>query len=151
MSAEGFDEDARRSEIAERFAERAMERDQVVREDARAASDAAATTRSTTSIAIPMFVADELTGVVVCADRARRLRRLRRRGPPRAGRQRRAALRNTRAARRSSATPSWPPSSMLAEAVQAKDPFLRGHSEDVADYVEAISRELGLEEPDREH
>ena len=34
VAAEGFEEDARRSEIAQRFAERAMERDAVIREDA---------------------------------------------------------------------------------------------------------------------
>jgi diguanylate cyclase (GGDEF)-like protein len=39
---------------------------------------------------------------------------------------------------------------MLAEAIQAKDPFLRGHSEEVSDYVGAVARRMGLDSRARE-
>jgi HD-GYP domain-containing protein (c-di-GMP phosphodiesterase class II) len=34
---------------------------------------------------------------------------------------------------------------MLVEALEAKDPFLRGHSEEVADYVHAVAERLDLD------
>ena len=39
---------------------------------------------------------------------------------------------------------------MLAEAIEAKDPFLRGHSDEVSRYVGAVARRMGLESPQRE-
>jgi hypothetical protein len=46
VAAEGFEEDARRSEIAQRFAERVLERDEVIREDDPTQSGARSTARS---------------------------------------------------------------------------------------------------------
>jgi HD-GYP domain-containing protein (c-di-GMP phosphodiesterase class II) len=39
---------------------------------------------------------------------------------------------------------------MLADAIAAKDPFVGGHSEDVATYVGAVGEQLGLEPRRRE-
>src|SRR3712207_3858173 len=39
---------------------------------------------------------------------------------------------------------------VLAEAIQAKDPFLRGHSEEVSDYVMAVAERMGLDGARRE-
>ena len=146
---EGFEEDTRRSEIVQRFAELAMEQDQVLREDAPPRSDAPVDEEISTLIAIPMFVADELTGVVICADRPGGFDECDDEVLLALGDNARAALKNTElhGELRDAFVGTV---QMLAEAVQAKDPFLRGHSEDVADYVTAISHELGLEDDERE-
>ena len=39
---------------------------------------------------------------------------------------------------------------MLADAIEAKDPFLRGHSDEVSRYVAAVAERLGLEPRRRE-
>jgi diguanylate cyclase (GGDEF)-like protein len=39
---------------------------------------------------------------------------------------------------------------LLAEAIEAKDPFLRGHSDEVSEYVSAVADEMGIEREHRE-
>lgn len=148
-AAEGFEEDARRSEIVHRFAERALERDAIVREDVPPSSGAPVDEEISSLIAIPMFVADELTGVVVCADRPGGFDACDDEVLLALGDNARAALRNTElhGQLRDAFVATV---RMLAEVVQAKDPFLHGHSEDVAEYVKAISGELGLDDDERE-
>ncbi|CAA9482542.1 MAG: D-amino acid dehydrogenase small subunit [uncultured Solirubrobacterales bacterium] len=41
--------------------------------------------------------------------------------------------------------------SLLTEALEAKDPFLRGHSEEVSDYVAAVADELNMPDNEREN
>lgn len=149
VAAQGFEEDARRSEIAQRFAERVIERDEVIREDAPRGSGAAVDEEIDTLIAIPMYMADAFSGVVVCAGRqggfdacdddvllslGDHAGSVLQNGELH-GRLREAFVATVR---------------LLTEAIQAKDPFLRGHSEDVADYVEAVSRRLEMDPRQRE-
>ncbi len=149
VAAEGFDEDARKSEIAQSFAERVLDRDVVIRENAPALSDAPVDGEISTLIAIPMFVADEFDGVVICADRPGGFDECDDEVLLSLGDHAGSVMQNTelhgqlRAAFVATVR-------LLTEAIQAKDPFLRGHSEDVADYVDAVSRQLGVDDRERE-
>ncbi len=149
VAAQGFDEDVRRSEIAQHFAERVIERDEVIREDAPRPTGAAVDEEIDTLIAIPMYIADEFNGVVVCAGReggfaecdddvllslGDHASSVLQNGELH-GRLRDAFVATVR---------------LLTEAIQAKDPFLRGHSEDVADYVDAVSKALEMDGRERE-
>ena len=96
-----------------------------------------------------MFMADELTGVVVCADRPGGFDECDDEVLLALGDNAGSVLQNTRlhTQLRDAFVATV---RLLTEAIQAKDPFLRGHSEDVADYVDAISHELEMDDADRE-
>jgi diguanylate cyclase (GGDEF)-like protein len=149
VAAEGFDEDPRRSEIAQRFARRVIERDVVIREDAPRPSDAAVDDEISTLIAIPIYIADEFRGVVVCADRKGGFGDVEDEVLLSLGDHAGSVLQNSQlhGQLRDAFVATV---RLLAEAIQAKDPFLRGHSEDVADYVDAVSRQLGISDRERE-
>jgi HD-GYP domain-containing protein (c-di-GMP phosphodiesterase class II)/GGDEF domain-containing protein len=70
--SQGFTHDPRHSAVAQRFAREVLERDQIVREDAPTAGDAAATAADReidSLVAIPMYLRDRFHGVVVCVNR----------------------------------------------------------------------------------
>ena len=71
VAAHGFEHDPERSELAQRFARRVLERDEIVRDDepAEAGADDAADTEIRSLVAIPLYLRDDFTGVVVCANR----------------------------------------------------------------------------------
>jgi diguanylate cyclase (GGDEF)-like protein len=132
---EGFESDPSEEAVAKRFGEEVLDRDRIVREDE--------------LVAIPIYVRDEFSGVVVCIDRSDGFGDLDDEVLLALGDQAGAALNNTSLhdeLRRSYVSTIR----VLAEAIQAKDPFLRGHSEEVSDYVAAVARELGLDERIRE-
>jgi GGDEF domain-containing protein len=100
-------------------------------------------------VAIPIYVRDEFSGVVVCANREGGFEHCEDDVLLALGDQAGAALHNHRLhdeLRRSYVSTIR----VLAEAIQAKDPFLRGHSEEVSDYVEAVGERMGLEPARRE-
>jgi diguanylate cyclase (GGDEF)-like protein len=129
---EGIDET---DPVAKRFAEEVIERDTIVRED--------------TVIAIPVYVADQFSGVVVCADRKGGFDDIEDDVLLALGDHAGAVLHNGRL--HDELRVSYISTiRMLAEAIQAKDPFLRGHSEEVHDYVAAVAERLGLDAALRE-
>jgi len=149
IAAAGFDEDPRRSEIAQRFAERVLERDVVIREDSPRPSGAPVDGEISSLIAIPMYIADELSGVVICADRAGGFDDCDDEVLLSLGDHAGSVLQNT--ALHGQLRDAFVATvQVLTEAIQAKDPFLRGHSENVADYVDAVSRQLGVDDRERE-
>jgi diguanylate cyclase (GGDEF)-like protein len=149
IAAEGFDGDASHSEIAQRFAERVISRDVVIREDAPQPSDAPVDDEISTLIAIPMYMTDEFSGVVICAGRPGGFDECDDDVLLSLGDHAGTVLQNTELhGRLRSAFVAT--IRLLTEAIQAKDPFLRGHSEDVADYVDAVSRQLGIDDLERE-
>lgn len=150
IAAEGFDDDPRRSEIAQHFAERVLERDVVIREDAPGTGgDAGADGEISSLIAIPMYMADELSGVVICAGRPGGFDECDDEVLLSLGDHAGSVLQNT--ALHGQLRDAFVATvKLLTEAIQAKDPFLRGHSEDVADYVDAVSRNLGVDDRERE-
>ena len=129
----GFDSDPRLDQLAERFGGEALERDSTLREER--------------LLAIPIYVKDEFSGVIVCVDGD--FDELEDEVLLALGDHAGAILQNARLHRelRGSYLATV---TMLAEAIQAKDPFLRGHSEEVSAYVGAVAERLGLEGDPRE-
>ena len=149
----GFEHDPGRSALAQRFGREVIEADHIVREDEPEAmpqgDDSPADREIENLVAIPIYVRDEFSGVVVCANRAGGFEECEDDVLLALGDQAGAALHNTRLhdeLRRSYVSTIR----VLAEAIQAKDPFLRGHCEEVADYVGAVAERLGLEPARRE-
>ncbi|HEX8207728.1 MAG TPA: HD-GYP domain-containing protein [Solirubrobacteraceae bacterium] len=131
----GFDSDERLEQLAERFGGEALEQDRTLRED--------------DLLAIPIYVRDELNGVIVCVDEAGDFDGLEDEVLLALGDHAGAILQNARlhGELRGSYLATV---TMLAEAIQAKDPFLRGHSEEVSAYVGAVAEHLGMDGDQRE-
>jgi HD-GYP domain-containing protein (c-di-GMP phosphodiesterase class II) len=149
VAHEGFAADPSQSELAQRFGHEVLERDRIVREDHPGAGDSRADDEIDNLVAIPIYVRDRFSGVVVCANRREGFEQLDDEVLLALGDQAGAALQNQRLhdeLRRSYISTIR----MLAEAIQAKDPFLRGHSEEVSDYVGAVAERLGLDGRARE-
>jgi diguanylate cyclase (GGDEF)-like protein len=129
----GFDDDPRLDELAERFGGEALARDETLREDR--------------LLAIPIYVRDEFNGVIVCVDGE--FDELEDEVLLALGDHAGAILQNARLHRelRGSYLATV---TMLAEAIQAKDPFLRGHSEEVSAYVAAVAERLSMDGGSRE-
>ena len=149
--AEGFEHDPEESRIARRFAEEVMERDTVVRENE--PDDLAGGTPADAEIenlvAIPIYVQDDFDGVVVCANRNDGFDDYDDEVLLSLGNHAGAVLENGRL--RGELRNSYHATvGMLAKAIEVKDPFLRGHSEEVSSYVAAVADQLGLEERRRE-
>jgi len=153
VAAEGFSQDPRHSAVAQRFAHEVLERDAMVREDDR--SKVEAQKRSPVDeeiynlVAIPIYVRDEFNGVVVCANRETGFEELDDDVLLSLGDHAGAVLENSRlhGDLRSAYLATV---SVLAEAIEAKDALLGGHSAAVSRYVAAMAGKIGLDGPRRE-
>lgn len=151
VAALGFDSDPRNSAIINRFAVAAMDRDEILREDGdslaeQGRSEADEEIRNVT--AIPIFVRDELDGVVVCAN-SESFGQHDEQVLIALGDQAGAVLKN--ADLHDELRDSYVSTvGMLADAIRVKDPHLGSHSEDVSRYVARVADELGLEPRRRE-
>ncbi len=151
VASEGFESDPADSRIVQRFARQVVERDTTVRESGAALDewreeDADYEIENLT--AIPIYIENEFEGVVVC---------LNSRGfeehsddvlialGDHAG----AILQNAQlhGQLRGSYIDTV---RVLAEAIEVKDPFLRGHSDEVSDYVARVASKLGIDPQRRE-
>lgn len=153
MASEGFRHDPGQSALAQRFAGRVMERDQIVREDDQSTLDAEKRSASDEEIfnlvAIPIYVQDRFSGVVVCANRDGGFDEHEDQILLALGDQAGAALENSRLhGQLRGAYVSTV--RMLSEAIEVKDPMIRGHSEAVATYVGAVADSLGVDVRRRE-
>ena len=150
---EGFERDPSESSLAERFGHEVIERDTTLREDAPEeepeGDDSAADREIDNLVAIPIYVRDEFSGVVVCANRDGGFEDLDDETLLALGDHAGAILQNhgLHQELRSAYVATV---RLLAEAIQAKDPFLRGHSEEVSEYVDAVARALGVDSRRRE-
>ena len=155
LAAEGFGEDPEHSPLAQRFAKQVIERDTTLREDAPAQDEGGASAHAADQeienlVAIPFYVHDDFDGVVVCANRDGGFEELDDETLVALGDQAGSLLDNARL--RGELRGAYVSTvSLLAEALEAKDPFLRGHSEEVSDYVAAVAEELGVPEQEREN
>ncbi len=151
IAAEGFERDPSDSRLVQRFASEVIERDTTVREDKPRAGDEGgkADEEIHNLVAIPIYVRDEFDGVVVCANRKGGfedqddqilLALGDHAGAVLDGAQLRGELRRAYLST----------VAMLAEALEAKDPFLRGHSEEVAHYVRVVGERFDFEPDHRE-
>ena len=153
VASEGFSEDPRHSAVAQRFATEVLERDAMVREDDRADVDAEKRTTADEEIenlvAIPVYIRDEFSGVVVCANRDGGFAEIDDEVLLSLGDHAGAVLENSRlhGDLRSAYLATV---SVLAEAIEAKDPLLGGHSASVSRYVAAMAGKIGLEGRRRE-
>ncbi|CAA9494004.1 MAG: Metal dependent phosphohydrolase, HD region [uncultured Solirubrobacterales bacterium] len=155
LAAEGFGEDPEHSPLAQRFAKQVIERDTTLREDAPAGggdegADHAADQEIHNLVAVPFYVRDDFDGVVVCANRDGGFEELDDETLVALGDQAGSLLDNARL--RGELRGAYVSTvSLLTEALEAKDPFLRGHSEEVSDYVAAVAEELNMPENEREN
>jgi diguanylate cyclase (GGDEF)-like protein len=150
---EGFEHDPSDSGIAQHFARRSMKRDETVREndpgvlveDRRTAAD----DEIDCLVAIPIYLRDDFAGVVVCANRRGGFEEYDDDVLLALGDHAGSVLHNSRL-RGELRTSYLATVGMLADAIAAKDPFVGGHSEDVAAYVGAVAERLELEPRRRE-
>jgi diguanylate cyclase (GGDEF)-like protein len=153
VASEGFDNDPSDSAVAHAFATRVIERDTTVREDDSRAIEREGRTAADDEIdnlvAVPVYIADDFHGVVVCANRAGGFEDCEDDVLLALGDHAGAVLENSRL--HGSLRQSYLSTvAMLAEAIEAKDPFLRGHSDEVSRYVGAVAARLGLDPAQRE-
>ncbi len=151
VSVYGFDADPSDSHLAQRFAEEVIERDETVRDDAWASrEDATAADREIDNlVAIPIYMRDRFSGAVVCANKPGGFDQdeddvLLSLGDH-AGAMFENSMLHGELRRSYLATVR-----LLADAIEVKDPFLRGHSEEVSRYVLAVADRLGLDQKKRE-
>ena len=142
----GFDEeDPAETDLGKRFAREVIARDEIVREDNATGPDAEEVDNL---IAIPLYISDEFSGVVVCVN-SRSFGEHDDEVLIALGDHAGAVLENSelhgelRGAYIDTVE-------MLADAIQAKDPHLGGHSKEVSNYVRRVAEELTLDSSDRE-
>lgn len=154
VCAEGFENDPTHSAVVQRFAGAAIDRDKTIREhDVGPASFQQETTDADREIrnllAIPMYMADRFDGVVVAVNKPGGFHDYDDEVLLALGDHAGAVLQNARLhgeLRGSYLTTV----SMLTEAIDAKDPFVRGHSTEVSEYVAAVAERLGIDGRRRE-
>src|SRR4051812_22857862 len=150
--AEGFDNDPRDSQLAKRFAREVVKRDTTIREDGNEVSEedrTAADAEIDNLVAIPIYVQDEFSGVIVCANKQGGFHQHDDEVLLAIGDHAGAVLENQRL-RGGLRAAYLETVRVLADAIQAKDPHLRGHSEEVVQYVAAVAGELGVDPTRRE-
>ncbi len=145
----GFQNDPSESSVAQRFAERVLERDEIVREDAPGDGASAADDEITSLVAIPVYMNDGFEGVVVCADRPGGFQELDDDVLLALGDHAGTVLENHRLQGRVRSS-YLAVVGMLADAVESQDPFVESHSTEVSGYIERVARRLGLDPAMRE-
>lgn len=143
----GFESDPTHSAVAQRFAGEVLERDQTVREDEvdiaperRASADA----EIHNLLAIPIYMVEKFSGVVVLANKPGGFHEYDDDVLLALGDHAGAVLQNERL--RDDLRSSYVSTvHVLADAIEAKDRFLRGHADDVAEYVAAVADRLGID------
>jgi diguanylate cyclase (GGDEF)-like protein len=153
VCALGFENDPEDSRIAQRFATQVIERDTTIREDERACLDdekrTAADEEIKNLLAIPVYVLDDFSGVIVCANREEGFESLDDEVLMAVGDHAGAVLQNARlhGDLRSAYLSTI---RALANAIELKDPDLRGHSDAVSEYVHAVADRMEFEPRRRE-
>jgi diguanylate cyclase (GGDEF)-like protein len=152
VCAEGFENDPRDSALAQRFAGEVIEHDKTIREDGHEVDDetgTAADREIQNLVAIPIYVQDDFHGVVVCANKDGGFHEYDDDVLVALGDHAGAVLENGRM--RGDLRGAYVSTvQLLAEAIEAKDPFLRGHSDEVSEYVAAVADKMGIERQRRE-
>ena len=145
----GFERDPGASTLAQRFADRVMERDEIIREDSPGDGHAPADEEIDSLVAIPVYMREDFEGVIVCANRAGGFEELDDDVLLALGDHAGAVLENHQLhGRLRSAYLAIV--RMLADAIEAKDPFVRARSDELSACVEAVARRLELDDTARE-
>jgi diguanylate cyclase (GGDEF)-like protein len=146
---EGFDHDPADSDVAQRFAKRVLERDEIVREDEPGDGGSPADREIRCLVAVPVYVSDKFSGVVVCANRRGGFEELDDDVLLALGDHAGAVLENTRLNAQLRAT-YLAIVRMLSDSIATKDPFGGRHSRQISESVDAVGRRIGLTPRDRE-
>ena len=143
----GFASDPTHSAVAQRFADEVLERDKTVREDE---VDIAPERRTPADseihnlLAIPIYMVEKFSGVVVLANKPGGFHDYDDDVLLALGDHAGAVLQNERL--RTDLRSSYVSTvRVLADAIEAKDRFLRGHADEVAEYVAAVAERLGID------
>jgi len=143
----GFKHDPTGSAVAQAFAGRVLRHDETVREDdsreLRKEGRTAADEELENLLAIPIFIQEDFSGVVLCANRDEGFEELDDDVLLALGDHAGAVLDNGRLQGEMRDT-YVSIVRMLAEAIEAKDPSTRLHSEEVAGYVSAVADRLDI-------
>lgn len=145
-AVEGFEHSPEDSALVQRFAVEALQRDQMVREENPGVEDARRTEADEeikNLLAVPIYLQDEFNGVVVCANNPDGFGDFDDEVLLSVGDQAGMVLQNEqlRGELRASYLMTV---GVLADTIEVKDPFLRGHSEEVASYVAVVAERLDL-------
>lgn len=154
VCAEGFEHDPQQSALAQRFAQEVIERDRTLREnvDDGGPSDerrGGADEEVHNLLAIPIYLQDQFAGVVMCANRKGGFDDLDDDVLLAVGDHAGAVLENSRL-HGDLRNAYLATVRMLAEAIEVKDPQLRGHSDSVSAYVMAVADRMEFEPRRRE-
>lgn len=150
IAAAGFDQDPADSRLAQRFAGEVIGQGEVVRQTSAEVDDEQTTgvdDEIENLVAIPIYIRDNFDGIVVCAngDAIEHEDEVLLALGDSAG----TILENSRLHGELRAS-YLATVRMLAEALEVKDPFLRGHSEEVSGLVRAMAERLELPDQDIE-
>jgi diguanylate cyclase (GGDEF)-like protein len=145
----GFEHDPADSDVAQRFAERVLERDEIVREDEPGAGSSPSDGEIHCLVAVPVYINDDFEGAVVCANRPGGFEELDNDVLLALGDHAGAVLENTRLHVHLRST-YLAVIGMLSDSIATKDPFGATYSRQISGYVEAVAKRLGLEARERE-
>lgn len=152
LASEGFETSPEGSRISQRFARSVIAKDETIRENEPSGDESSATPadREIENLAaIPIYVQDDFIGVVVVANKEGGFREHEDEVLLALGDHAGALLQNSRL--RGDLRASYLATiRILANALEAKDPFLRGHSNDVSTYVASVAKHLDLTDRQRE-
>ena len=140
----GFRRDPGESSVAQRFGECVVERDTIIREDAPGDGHAAADDEIDSLVAIPVYMHDDFEGVVICANRPGGFEELDDDVLLSLGSHAGAVLENHRLHGRLRSS-YLAVVGILADAIEAKDPFARASSDEVSACLEAVGRRLDFD------
>jgi HD-GYP domain-containing protein (c-di-GMP phosphodiesterase class II)/GGDEF domain-containing protein len=152
VCAHGFEHDPEHSAIAQRFARRVLERDEIVREDAPEPGDgelADADREIDNLVAIPFYLAHRFQGAVVCANRSGGFEHIDDDLLLALGDHAGVAL-HTQRLRNELNDAHRAAVRMLADALEARDPLLRRQSGEAAMLARAVCRRLELDGREQE-
>ncbi|HEX6652679.1 MAG TPA: HD domain-containing phosphohydrolase [Thermoleophilaceae bacterium] len=145
----GFEHDPVDSDVARRFAERVLERDEIVREDEPGTGSSLADEEIQCLIALPVYINDDFEGAVVCANRPGGFEDLDNDVLLALGDHAGAVLENTRLHGQVRSM-YLAVIGMLSDSIATKDPFGAAYSSRISGLVDAVGKRLGLEPRERE-
>ena len=135
--------------MAQRFAERVLKRDEIVREDAPGDGGSPADSEIESLVAIPVYMNDGFEGVVVCANRPGGFEEVDDDVLLALGDHAGAVLENHRLQGRVRSS-YLAVVGILSDAVESTDPLVDPHSTAVSHCVERVARRLGFDAARRE-
>jgi diguanylate cyclase (GGDEF)-like protein len=153
ICAEGFEHDAEESALAQHFARQVLAKDETVRASNTGDLDLTGETPADDEIdnlvAIPIYIRDRFSGVVVCANKPGGFTEYDDDVLLALGNQAGVVLQNARL--RGDVRVSYLGIvRMLAEVIEAKDRTLHGHVSDISEHVARVAERIGLPPQQRE-